>query len=76
MNRYLNSLTLPLAVAMAVGTVDAKAQALEEVIVTAQKREQSLQDVPIAVAAFSNEMLQKQASKTCSNYRPMTQAWL
>ena len=29
MNRYLNSLTLPLAVAMAVGTVDAKAQALE-----------------------------------------------
>lgn len=59
MNRYLNSLTLPLAVAMAVGTVDAKAQALEEVIVTAQKREQSLQDVPIAVAAFSNEMLQK-----------------
>jgi outer membrane receptor protein involved in Fe transport len=60
---------------MAVGTVDAKAQALEEVIVT-EKREQSLQDVPIAVAAFSNEMLQKQASKTCSNYRPMTQAWL
>ncbi len=63
MNRYLNSLTLPLAVAMAVGTVDAKAQALEEVIVTAQKREQSLQDVPIAVAAFSNEMLQKAGVK-------------
>lgn len=33
------------------------AQALEEVIVTAQKREQSLQDVPVAVTAFSNEML-------------------
>jgi outer membrane receptor protein involved in Fe transport len=48
---------------MAVGTVDAKAQALEEVIVTAQKREQSLQDVPIAVAAFSNEMLQKAGVK-------------
>ncbi|MCF4982510.1 hypothetical protein GIW61_29635, partial [Pseudomonas gessardii] len=63
MNRYLNSLTLPLAVAMAGGTVDAKAQALEEVIVTAQKREQSLQDVPIAVAAFSNEMLQKAGVK-------------
>ena len=63
MNRYLNSLTLPLAVAMAVGTVDANAQALEEVIVTAQKREQSLQDVPIAVAAFSNEMLQKAGVK-------------
>ncbi|MEH6593778.1 MAG: TonB-dependent receptor, partial [Halioglobus sp.] len=30
---------------------------LEEVIVTAQKREQTLQDVPISVAAFNNEML-------------------
>ncbi|HBO13969.1 MAG TPA: TonB-dependent receptor [Halieaceae bacterium] len=32
---------------------------LEEVIVTAQKREQSLQDVPIAVTAFSGERLQE-----------------
>ncbi|MFO7550296.1 MAG: Plug domain-containing protein, partial [Haliea sp.] len=41
------------------GSTLAQAQVLEEVIVTAQKREQSLQDVPIAVTAFSNEMLQK-----------------
>jgi outer membrane receptor protein involved in Fe transport len=32
---------------------------LEEVIVTAQKREQSLQDVPIAVTAFTGERLQE-----------------
>ncbi|MFT5482614.1 MAG: iron complex outermembrane receptor protein [Halieaceae bacterium] len=32
---------------------------LEEVIVTAQKREQSLQDVPIAVAAYSGAMLEE-----------------
>lgn len=32
---------------------------LEEVIVTAQKREQGLQDVPIAVTAFSTEALEK-----------------
>jgi iron complex outermembrane receptor protein len=32
---------------------------LEEVIVTAQKREQSLQEVPIAVTAFSGEFLDK-----------------
>ena len=31
--------------------------ALEEVIVTAQRREESLQDVPISVAAFSREAL-------------------
>jgi len=32
-------------------------QGLEEVVVTAQKREQSLQDVGVAVSAFSNEQL-------------------
>lgn len=33
---------------------------LEEVIVTAQKRAQSLQDVPIAITAISQEMMQNQ----------------
>ncbi len=37
--------------------------ALEEVIVTAQKREQNLQDVPIAVSAFSTEMLAQSGIK-------------
>ena len=36
---------------------------LEEVIVTAQKREQSLQDVPISVSAFSGEALQESGIK-------------
>jgi iron complex outermembrane receptor protein len=34
--------------------------ALEEIIVTAQKRAQSLQDVPIAITAVSQEMMQNQ----------------
>lgn len=38
---------------------NAYAEELEEIIVTAQKREQSLQDVPIAVAAFSGDFLDK-----------------
>ena len=33
--------------------------ALEEVIVTAQKREQSIQDVPIAITAFGSEDLER-----------------
>lgn len=36
---------------------------LEEVIVTAQKRAQSLQDVPIAVSAFNAEMIKKTGVK-------------
>ncbi len=36
---------------------------LEEVIVTAQKREQNLQDVPVAVSAFSGALLTESAIK-------------
>ena len=35
----------------------AQAQVLEEVIVTAQKREQSANDIGISVTAFSNEQM-------------------
>ena len=38
----------------------AYSQALEEVIVTAEKREQSLQDVPISIIALGQEALQLQ----------------
>ncbi len=43
-----------------VTTAQQSSLALEEIIVTAQKRAQSLQDVPIAITAFSQEMLQNQ----------------
>ncbi len=36
----------------------AVAQAIEEVIVTAQKREQSLQDVPISISTFTGEFIE------------------
>ncbi len=36
-----------------------RATAIEEIIVTAQKREESLQDTPISIAAFDSETLEK-----------------
>jgi len=50
---------LAVAVSLVLGSNFASAQVLEEVIVTAQKREQSLQDVGIAVSAFSGEQLRQ-----------------
>jgi iron complex outermembrane recepter protein len=45
------------AVLAVLGCAQAVAQELQEVIVTAERREEKLQDVPIAVTAFTNETL-------------------
>jgi iron complex outermembrane receptor protein len=37
--------------------ITASAQVLEEIVVSAQKREENLQDVPISVTAFTGEQL-------------------
>ncbi|EAQ96062.1 TonB-dependent receptor [Congregibacter litoralis] len=52
--------TLPLiaAVSLATQSLTVGAQQLEEVIVTAQKRAESLQDVPISVSAVQGEKIQ------------------
>ncbi len=53
-------LAIAIAAAAAVSAGPSVAQPiLEEVIVTAQKREQSLQDVPVAVTAFTGERLEE-----------------
>jgi len=50
---------LSLAVLLASGLVASNAMAqLEEVIVTAQKRVESLQDVPIAISAFNADAIE------------------
>ena len=40
---------------------EAKAQALEEIVVTARKREESLQEIPLSVTAFSGAELERGA---------------
>ncbi len=40
---------------------------IEEVIVTAQRTEQSLQDVPIAVSAFTDEMITERQIEVASD---------
>ncbi|MCC7411023.1 MAG: TonB-dependent receptor [Gammaproteobacteria bacterium] len=45
---------------------------LEEIIVTAQKREQSIQDVPIAITAFSGEQLRELGFRESTDVVNMT----
>ncbi len=56
MNKVSKLSTLPLTIAL-LGSAAANAAVLEEVVVTAQKREQTLQDVSAAVTAFSGDQL-------------------
>ena len=55
--RSRERVVLAFAVGGVLASAAAEAQVLEEVIVTAQKREESLQDVGISVSAFSGEQL-------------------
>jgi len=50
----------PLADATASAAASAPSNTLDEVVVTARRREESLQDVPIAVTALSGDFLQQQ----------------
>lgn len=56
--RPLSSAVAATLFAVASATTSAQGTALEEVIVTAQKREQNLQDVPLSVGTLTEENLQ------------------
>ena len=55
------------AVWMALGCAVLRAQVLEEIIVTAEKREVGLQSAPIAISAYSGEALAKNRIFTVSD---------
>ena len=62
-----------IATAISLLTTPAMAQmVLEEVIVTAQKRQQTVQDVPSSVAALSEEMLEKTNTREFSDLNNIT----
>ena len=66
----------PLVSALALAAFGAGATAqelmLEEVIVTAQKRAQSIQDVPISITAFSGDFLEEQGIQLISEVASIT----
>jgi iron complex outermembrane receptor protein len=53
MSNSISRTSLPVALTLISGLAASQVMALEEVVVTAQKREQSLQDTPIAITAFN-----------------------
>ncbi|GAB3114199.1 TonB-dependent receptor [Aestuariicella hydrocarbonica] len=62
-NRFHKAALIPSLLACCYATeslAQSQRQAIEEVVVTAQKREESLQDTPIAVTALTGNMLERQ----------------
>lgn len=59
---------MPVAIAQAAE----EANALEEVIVTARKREESLQDIPISIQTFSGEVIAEQGIISLQELAPYT----
>ena len=61
------TLTLP-ATASAQEEQEGEAQIWEEIVVTAQKREQYLKDIPLAVSALTNQDIEKRGLVEMSDY--------
>ncbi len=68
----LSPIYLSIAVTVPVPALAASPLILEEVVVTAQKREQSLQDVPIALNAFDAEFLRTTGAQSLDNLQQFT----
>ena len=62
----------PIPEAFAQGAPESDSLILEEVIVTAQRREESLQDVPISISTFTGETLEKSNINSAAGYLMQT----
>lgn len=64
MSTFIRRLAHPVAVAVAAALAAASVHAqVEEIVVTARKTEERLQDVPLSVSAFSSETLEESGSR-------------
>ncbi len=70
--RKTSSFTTSLALAFAVITPQAFAQTIEEIVVTAQKRTESIQDVPVSVTAYTGEDLEERNIQSISSIADVT----
>ena len=52
----------------ATGAPEVQSQEIEEIIVTARKREQSIQDAPLPIQAFDTEAIREKGLKTFMDY--------
>ncbi|RLQ22852.1 TonB-dependent receptor [Seongchinamella sediminis] len=72
MNKHYKHTLMSLAVVAAIGSSDYASAQLEEVVVTARKRSESLQDVPMAVSAFNSAQLQDAQVEGMEDLQRMT----
>jgi len=60
----INHLVAGISLAILVVAPISMAQVIEEITVTARKKSENLQDVPISVNVITSQMLDREASKT------------
>ncbi len=68
----LNSILIATIAISSVVSTNMQAQELEEIVVTAQRREQSLQEVPVAISVYSGELIELQGFKNLDDLARMS----
>ncbi len=64
MNTNLNRMSLPFATVLVLFASNAAMAQIEEIVVTATKRAESIQDVPISISAYSGDFLENSDIRT------------
>ena len=76
MNKSVNHKYMPLLLSAAIAMPSIAYAQLEEVIVTSERREASVQDVPVAVSAFNEELVEQlRDSMQGKKHSPRQHSW-